>query len=358
VTSSNIIANQTVIDDSAPLDLNLTSPAEAPFTGSYAPAFNSVLWDILDVGADPMGQLSRLNGTSTQGEWKVHVTDVASSNTGRLNAWSLIVTPTKFVCDAPPPPSTVSLASAVLPSSRSPQVGVTATAFAAIVTAGAGTAVDCRIVPTTDVPAFFTYQTTDPTTNALTGEPNTPVSIAANDFQTFVISITPFADFPPTDLRLSFDCTNTQPAPITVGLNTLLVSGSIGATADILAIAATAHNDGIVEIPGSTGQGAFAVATFNVGAGALITASVDTGDTTLPVTALICRTDPVSSNCISSIGPTVTTHIDTGQTPTFAVFAQGTGPIAFDPVNHRLFLRLKDAGNVSRGSTSVAVRTR
>jgi len=54
----------------------------------------------------------------------------------------------------------------------------------------------------------------------------------------------------------------------------------------------------------------------------------------------------------------VTTQIDTGQTPTFAVFAQGTGNISFDPAHHRLFLRLKDASDVTRGSTSVAVRTK
>lgn len=348
-------ALDTVIDDTAVLDLNLTVPTNGPFTGSYTPAFNSILWDILDLGSDPVGQLSHLTGLSTLGDWKVHVTDEAPFNTGRLNSWSLIVTPTKFVCSAPPPPSTVALAGAILPSSRSPQVGTPATAFATIVAAGTGT--DCSIVPITDVPAFFSYQTTDRKTNALTGAPNTPVSIAANDFQTFVISVTPFAAFGPTELQLSFDCANSQPAPVFAGLTTLLVSGSNGPTADVLAFAATPTSDGIVNIPGPNATGAFAVATFNVGASALITASVDTGKTSLPVNAFICLTDPVSGSCISSIGTTVTTRIDAGHTPTFAIFAQGTGHISFDPANHRLFVRLKDANNVTRGSTSVAVRT-
>jgi subtilisin-like proprotein convertase family protein len=357
----------TVIDDAAVDDLNFTTSADAPFTGSFVPAFNSFLWDLLGVESDPVGQLGRLKGSSTQGDWKLHVTDETQGDIGTLTSWSLIVTPTNFVCGAPPPPATVALGSAVLPSSRSVQVGTTATAFATIVTAGTGTASTCSIAPITGIPAFVGFQTTDRNTNALTGEPNTPVNIAANDFQTFVIFVTPFAAFGPTDLQLSFDCNNTQPAPIVLGLNTLALSASTGPVPDIVALVATLSNDGIVNIRGVNGTGVFSSATVNVGAGALITASADTGapvataaaaNVTLPVNLFLCQTNPATGQCISAIGPTVTTQVNAGETPTFAIFVQGTGStIPFDPANNRVFLRFKDAGNVTRGSTSVAVRT-
>jgi hypothetical protein len=53
----------------------------------------------------------------------------------------------------------------------------------------------------------------------------------------------------------------------------------------------------------------------------------------------------------------VTTQIDAGETPTFGIFVQGTGAIPSDPAANRIFVRFKDAGGVTRGSTSVAVRT-
>jgi hypothetical protein len=71
------------------------------------------------------------------------------------------------------------LVAAVLPSSRSVQVGNTATAFATIINSGSSALSGCAIVPVTTVPASFVYQTTNPATNALTGSPNTPASIAA-----------------------------------------------------------------------------------------------------------------------------------------------------------------------------------
>ena len=52
---------------------------------------------------------------------------------------------------------------------------------------------------------------------------------------------------------------------------------------DIVAMAATPSGDGIVNLSGTNGVGAFAVATVNVGAGDAFTVSADTGGASLPV---------------------------------------------------------------------------
>jgi subtilisin-like proprotein convertase family protein len=93
----------TVIDDSAVADLNQSPASAAPFTGSWKPAFNGQMWGTFGnphLGPDPVGQLSRFNGTSTQGAWTVVLTDQISGDTGKLNSWSLIVTPAAFSCAA------------------------------------------------------------------------------------------------------------------------------------------------------------------------------------------------------------------------------------------------------------------
>ena len=90
------------------------------------------------------------------------------------------------------------LVAAVLPSSRSVQVGVAATAFATIINAGVSTATGCGISPVTSLPANFSYQATDPATNQVTGSPNTPVDIAAGAARSFIISLTPTATIAPS----------------------------------------------------------------------------------------------------------------------------------------------------------------
>jgi hypothetical protein len=237
------------------------------------------------------------------------------------------------------------------------QVGTTATAFATIINAGSVTATACRISLLTSLPATFSYQTTNPATNQVIGAPNTPVNITAGAAQSYVFALTPSAPIAPTDVQLSFDCTNTDPAPINTGLNTLLLSASTTPVPDIVALAVTPTNDGIVNILATNGTGALAVATVNVGATGTITASADTGSATLPVNISLCQTNPATGQCISGIGSTMTTTINANATPTFGIFVQGSGNVPFDPAANRIFVRFKDGGDVTRGSTSVAART-
>jgi hypothetical protein len=48
---------------------------------------------------------------------------------------------------------------------------------------------------------------------------------------------------------------------------------------------------------------------------------------------------------------------DANSTPTFSVFASASGAIPFAPGATRIFVRFEDGNGVTRGSTSVAVRT-
>lgn len=259
---------------------------------------------------------------------------------------------------APPPV----LAVAVLPSSRSVQVGVPATAFVTVINTAAVPARGVGMSLGTGILATFAYRTTDPTTNAVTGPPNVAVDIPAGHSQSYVIAVTPTAALSPTDVRFVIAGTNTDLAPTLLGVNTLLLSASAAAVPDIVALAASG-DPGIVDIPGPTGTGAFAVATVNVGnAGGLISVGADTslGNTpraTLGVTTFVCQTNPTTGQCLAPPQSTVATQINPGETPTFAIFVQGSGPVSFDPANNRIFVRFTDAGGVIRGATSVAVRT-
>ena len=207
------------------------------------------------------------------------------------------------------------------------------------------------------MPGTFLYQTTDPATNALTGTPNTPVNIAPGQLQTFLIALTPQAPILPTEVAFNFAGTNTAPVVPLVGINTLLLSASVSDVPDIIALAAALGNNGIVDVSAAnSNSGAFAVATFNVGLGASITVSGDTGGVTLPLAVFVCQTNS-QGGCVDNPAPSVTAFIGSNATPTFAFFVAAQGVVNFDPAVNRIFARFKDADGVTRGSTSVAVRT-
>jgi hypothetical protein len=253
--------------------------------------------------------------------------------------------------------SDATLAAAVLPSSRSVLVGSPATAFATVINTGVTPATSVGIAVNGTVPAAFSYQTTNPATNQVSGTPNTPIDIPGGGRQTYVIALTPTAPFLPVDVAFSFSGTHTNAALVLPGINTLLLSASATPVPDVVALAATTGNDGIVNLPGAHGNGAFAVATVNVGSAAPITVTADTGPTVLPVLLFVCETNPGTGACLAPPAASVTTQIDAHETPTFGVFVAGSGAVVFDPANNRVFVRFNDLGGLTRGSTSVAVRT-
>ena len=252
--------------------------------------------------------------------------------------------------------ATVNLLSAVLPASRSVEVGTTATAFATLINAGSADALGCGLRLPSSVAGDFFYQASDASTNAVIGERNIPVDIPAGASQSFVFGITPSDELSGAEVAIEFQCANATEAASFVGLNTLLLTASFAPVPDLIALAATLTNNGVTEL--NNNSGFFSASTVNVGAAATITVSADTGDATLPVTLSLCQTDPATSVCINPTVPgiePVLVDISEGGSPTFAVFVSATDNIVLDPVNSRVFLRFSDELDVIRGSTSVAL---
>ena len=248
------------------------------------------------------------------------------------------------------------IVSAALPGQRVFTLGGPGvTFFGTVINAGSTTAVDCSLALGTAIPAAFSYQTTS-SSNELIGTANTPVDIAAGAAQSFLFSITPTATFASTVVMPVYDCANTDPAPVSPGVNTVQVLSTDVATPDVVAIVLSATNDGIAHIPGTTGSVAVAMATVNVGASADVTLSADTGALDLGVTISICQTNPADGSCFAAPTATVTPTIASNATPTFSVFITGSQDIPNDPANNRINLRFMQGGT-QVGQSSLALQT-
>jgi hypothetical protein len=228
------------------------------------------------------------------------------------------------------------LAASILPNARSVQTGSAATVFATMINSGSTPVSGCSV--TQDNSYFsLTYQTTDPATNALTGTPNTPAQIPAGGLQTFLLSFTvnqsgstSAPDVP------HFACDNTAAAMIFPNINTVYLDFEVSPPLDVIALSATASNDGTLHV--ANGVGAFAVATVNAGAEGSANLSVDTGTATLPTTVTICQTN-ASGQCQAPPAASVSVDFLAGATPTFSVFVGANGAIPFDPIDSRIFVR-------------------
>jgi uncharacterized repeat protein (TIGR01451 family) len=137
------LTNMVVDDDlavTAANDMVQATAAAAPFTRSWLPVFNAP-WSALAgfPAPDPVGNLSRFDGSSTKGTWTVLVSDQFAADAGSLNAWSMLVTPVRFACTPFTPAAAVSATKTVAGTF---QVGGTVTYTVTLTNNGTGTAGD------------------------------------------------------------------------------------------------------------------------------------------------------------------------------------------------------------------------
>lgn len=241
------------------------------------------------------------------------------------------------------------LFASILPSSRSVMVYQEATAFVSMINPNNYELRGCTMVGLPS-PA----QGIIPGVNLLT---NTPANrtIPANGVLSDVFSVTPVAALLTAELRFNYVCANSGPSTVMRGVNTLRFSSSFSPIADVVAIAGTIQNDGIVRIRDT---GVFVVAVSNIGAGDNILATVqDFNDNPLPITAGICRLNTTSGNCDTPIfANSIASFAPADSFGAFGIFLKGTG-IPFDPANNRAFVVFRDSGGQIRGATSVAIAT-
>ena len=248
--------------------------------------------------------------------------------------------------------SDVSLNATVLPTSRAVLVDETATIFATIVNGGDMTAENCTIaIDGGDGSLDFFFQTTNPATNELTGAANAPVNIEAGASQSFLLGISSAAALAGEQIQFAFDCENSEPAPNLPGVNELTLTVSDVAIPDIVALSATATNNGYVQLDQSQ-IGAFSVATINLGSAGEVRASVDAGG--LPVDVTICQT--ADAVCLTDPAESVVVAQTEGETATFSIFATADSLIADDPAANRVMVSF-DSNGILVGATSVSIRS-
>jgi cytochrome c peroxidase len=283
-----------------------------------------------------------------------------TSNDPRFATGGVVVTTAKPLATD----EDLALAAAVLPSTRSVKTGVAATAFATIINPGASDALDCGLVMNGSAPAgTFHFQETD-ASNQPVGTEDQSVTIAGDAAQSYVFSFAAnTAQDPGLELPIEFSCSNRQSAVIVSGLNTLFFSASDVDVPDIIALSDTGSavglntSAGVVDMIDRAKDGAFVVATANVGVEGEITVSAaSSAPASLPVNLFVCQTDPVSGACLATPAAQTSLTFGAGATPSFAFFTNSDTVWPFDPAANRINVVFKEGSKV-RGSTSVALRT-
>jgi hypothetical protein len=246
------------------------------------------------------------------------------------------------------------LRSSVLPTSRFVATGSAATAFMTVINPNQVDGTNCIIEHHGPYRDSFTFQRTDPNTNAAIGNVNDAVTIPAGGYQTYVISLTPSADVSDVRFVPYASCDNIPMPLVAPGLNTIDLGSDAAGGPDLIALAATLGNNGIVDVPANA-RGVFSVATINLGGAGDVTVSAQSLDPDLPATGQVCQTD-AGGACMAPPANSLTLNIGPNETPTFGVFVRTNHVTPFSARQRFQFqMRVGNPGEL-RGSTSVAVR--
>ncbi|WP_394692695.1 reprolysin-like metallopeptidase [Hyphobacterium sp.] len=248
--------------------------------------------------------------------------------------------------------------SALLPYSRTVSSGTAATAFVSVVNPAStgSTAEGCGLQ--VHGASGFTFQRTDPATNAVIGAPGDLADIPAGGVQTFVISLVQPGPFAASDIRIDTSCRNRASAPAINGLNTLLFTSTTLSLPDVIALAATTSNNGIVELPSGGGANAFSVATANLGSVGNVIVSIAPGAEAPAFDLLeICRTNAATGQCETPRATSINQLFNANETLTFAAFVRSNAPVGNVPATNRVFVHFRTPAGQSVGATSVAVRS-
>jgi len=213
----------------------------------------------------------------------------------------------------------------------------------------------CKVVLDSSLDVDFSYQLTDPLSNAAIGVRDQEFLLLPGVAQSLVFTLRPNVALEQEELAFAATC-KLGSAPVVAGTNTLLMSAETTQPPDVVALVATLDNDGILKLPADGAASAFSVASINLGsADAYSVRPVVTGAALDAVS--ICQTNPVSGACLATPTEAVAVTINTGQTPTFGVFVANQSRVTFAPAVNRLFVQFEDNTGAVRGRTSVAIVT-
>ncbi|HCB02337.1 MAG TPA: hypothetical protein DEP19_08140 [Anaerolineae bacterium] len=244
------------------------------------------------------------------------------------------------------------LVNSVLPTSRTPVVGMATTIFNTVINSGSETAVGVTLSMNPAPAGTFAYYQTNCATNAVISPANPAIDIAPASVACYLLSFTPSAPFTATQVHIQAQASNAPSSSLLTGINTWLLRATASAGPDIIALTTTTDFHQLA----CSGTNAFAVAMSNVGTDATGDVSVlaNTGSASLPLTISIQETNPGTG---AIIGDNILQDVLAGQNRTVAVFVTFHGCVSFDPALHRIFIEFRDASNNILGSTSTAVYT-
>ena len=280
-------------------------------------------------------------------------------------------------------PAHAELVASVLPSSRATSVDTPVTVFASVINTPGSTsskqsllgvidgetaAQNCRVTLLGEHPIHFSFQETDPLTNAPLGIANMPTTIAANGIASFVLTLEPWAEISTEALEFGFSCDDVGLAQILPGINTLAFSATTNPGPDLIAVSASLGSDGVAQLTENTSsreicgdtttscgyEAAFAVAAINIGSSGsdlIVQAETDTG-----ATLGLCVTEVATGACVAApTGANVTFDLDSEAVGTYSVFVHSAYKLGFDAARSRVRVSFLDSTGLLLGASSIAI---